>query len=201
MDNNNNDTNYVDYVNRVNHVKHNNIFINHPHICSFAVFVFFMLFIIFSQRILGWSITTGPSMQPTFQTGDVIKYQYVSDDTTLLIGDIIGIKKNNSFDPGISLCKRIVALPGDYVSFNNGYLYVNGKKSPYNFNSLNEEYILYTNIKLKDDEYYILGDNRNFSYDSSEFGPVKRSDINKCNIHKLFNMDVFGLISKYVDKN
>lgn len=72
--------------------------------------------------------------------------------------------------------KRLVGLPGDTVSMLNGTLYVNGEAidEPYITNKANYNRQAYT---LKDDEYFVLGDNRSSSNDSHIIGPISREQI------------------------
>ena len=72
--------------------------------------------------------------------------------------------------------KRLVGLPGDTVSMLNGTLYVNGETidEPYITNKANYNMQAYT---LKDDEYFVLGDNRSSSNDSHIIGPISREQI------------------------
>lgn len=72
--------------------------------------------------------------------------------------------------------KRLVGLPGDTVSMLNGTLYVNGEAidEPYITNKANYNMQAYT---LKDDEYFVLGDNRSSSNDSHIIGPISREQI------------------------
>ena len=73
--------------------------------------------------------------------------------------------------------KRVLGLPGEVVEFNNdGDLYINGQflEQP-----VPEEYIRgakypTTATTLGEDEYYVCGDNRKHSYDSSNVGAIKR---------------------------
>ena len=73
--------------------------------------------------------------------------------------------------------KRVLGLPGERIEFkNNGDLYINGV---YFEQPIPEEYIRgasYPDLPtlLKDDEYYVCGDNRKHSYDSSDVGAIKR---------------------------
>lgn len=73
--------------------------------------------------------------------------------------------------------KRIIGLPGDTIEIIDSVVYINGE-------ALEEEYLdpahtrFRTNrapITLGEDEYYILGDNRDNSNDSRSIGPIKRS--------------------------
>ena len=75
----------------------------------------------------------------------------------------------HSRDLGIS--KRVVGVPGDTVSWKHGYVYVNGVR----FDQIQTSVFL--NVTLGKDEYFVLGDNRTFSQDSRDFGPVPRDAI------------------------
>lgn len=94
--------------------------------------------------------------------------------------------------------KRVIGLPGDTVSCVNDVVYINGKvldetkyiapdyrqslvdkfgyfnKVPNADNTNVEDF---EEVKLKDDEYYVMGDNRPYSKDSRYVGPVKKSQI------------------------
>ena len=86
--------------------------------------------------------------------------------------------KNQTHDEGEAtvedaykmIIKRIVAVPGDRVQIVEGVLYVNGspesKAGLYNFP------VDYDHV-MGEGEYYILGDNRRVSRDSSEYGPIR----------------------------
>jgi signal peptidase I len=92
--------------------------------------------------------------------------------------------------------KRIVGLPGETISIKPPYIYINGKRleAPLVFKKISEckdgykGYFLHpgkdailrnenNEIKLADNEYFVLGDNSQISLDSRAFGPIKRKDI------------------------
>jgi signal peptidase I len=75
----------------------------------------------------------------------------------------------NSRDLGIA--KRVVGVPGDTVSVKHGYVYVNGVR----FDQIETPFFL--TVTLDKDQYFLLGDNRTFSQDSRDFGPVPRDAI------------------------
>lgn len=85
------------------------------------------------------------------------------------------------------LVKRLIGLPGEHIVYSNNELFINGEKIDEDFY---DNYITYSGgtpdmtihtadyeITLKDDEYLILGDNREVSFDSRTFGPVKKDRI------------------------
>lgn len=90
------------------------------------------------------------------------------------------------------IIKRIIGMPNDTVEIKNGVLYINDEE-------IEEEYAYgqtddYDKITLKDDEYFILGDNRPISKDSRYFGPVKEDEIIGKIIFRLWPINKFGTI-------
>lgn len=128
-------------------------------------------------------IVEGSSMEPTLNNQDnliVEKVTYLFNDPERF--DIIVIPAR--FQTDIKYIKRIIGLPGETVYINeNGYIYIDdvlleetyGKEIILNENrGLAAEKIL-----LGEDEYFVLGDNRNDSLDSRNpaVGKVHRSEI------------------------
>lgn len=111
----------------------------------------------------------GTSMYPTLRDGSIMIIQKIN--LKLQHNDIIVIKKNNKI-----ITKRLVGLPNDKIKIDK-FLFVNGKKNDDLFiedcGEIKEE------ITLKDDEYFVLGDNRAHSIDSrfSEIGIIHKNEI------------------------
>jgi signal peptidase I len=70
-----------------------------------------------------------------------------------------------------SLEKRLIGLPGDTVVGRNGRVFVNGRKID------DIETPAFPAVRLGPDDYFVLGDNRTYSQDSRDFGPVPRDAI------------------------
>ena len=109
-------------------------------------------------------------MEPTYKHGTMLfakKY-----DLNIKNNDVVIIKKDNKI-----IIKRVIGLPGNSIIIKDGYIFVNDEKHDDFFiedpgNVINE-------IILQDDEYYVLGDNRQESIDSrfAEIGIIKRQEI------------------------
>lgn len=118
----------------------------------------------------------GYSMEPTLHSGQFLivnkaLYKWLGDPER---GDIVVLEPPRV--PDRDYIKRIVGLPGETVEVRQGQVYVNGKP-------LDERYLQrrgsYTAapITLAATEYYVLGDNRDNSNDSHNWGPLPRSNI------------------------
>ncbi|MBR7143805.1 MAG: signal peptidase I [Lentisphaeria bacterium] len=87
-------------------------------------------------------------------------------------GDIVIIK----YDNNIYFLKRVVGLPGETVSFRDGKLYING-------NPLDEPYVKYssdwnmTPVKVGENEFYVVGDNRSMHIAQHQKGAVRAKRI------------------------
>lgn len=126
----------------------------------------------------------GASMQPNFQDSqylivDEISYRFTPPQR----GQVIVFRY--PLDPQEYFIKRIIGLPGEQIQFKNGKIVIFNDAYPDGF-SLDESYLpqdLSTfssneeKITIKENEYYVLGDNRNASKDSRIFGPVNSSFI------------------------
>lgn len=141
-------------------------------VMALAVFVVVYLFLFQPNQV------KGHSMVPTLEDGeylltDKLTYRWVRDPER---GDIVVFQapENEDFD----FIKRIIGVPGDQISITNGVVSVNGEQ-------LTEDYLpplLNTNAGafLKEGQTYVVpeggfivfGDNRRFSSDSREWGPV-----------------------------
>jgi signal peptidase I len=111
----------------------------------------------------------GFSMEPTLHSGQFVivnKMAYRLGEPER--GDVIVFRY--PYDPQQEYIKRVIGLPGDHVVIENGMVYVNGQV-------LNEPYIaaapIYqNNVTVPELSLFVLGDNRNNSSDSHNWGTV-----------------------------
>lgn len=121
----------------------------------------------------------GMSMMPNFKAGDYL----IVDELTYRFrpperGEVIVFKSpdNHSF-----YIKRIIGLPKEVIKIENGKVWI--KSSPTSpFIPLKEPYLITETpgnyeVALKENEYFVLGDNRVASYDSRNWGPLPKEKI------------------------
>lgn len=112
----------------------------------------------------------GFSMEPNFHDG---QYLFVNKLVYMLHpperGDVIVFipPSNNSRD----FIKRVIGLPGDRVEIRFGTVYVNGEELKESY-PLNAGSYSTGSVVVPPDEYFVLGDNRNYSSDSHSWGTV-----------------------------
>jgi signal peptidase I len=128
-------------------------------------------------------IVSGASMAPNFATGDYLIVDEISYRASApQRGDVVVF--DASFIPnyaGQRFIKRIIGLPGETIDVANGEVEIikDGKTAV-----LNEKYLPVnlktygdTNVTLKPDQYFVMGDNRTESYDSRIWGVLSRKYI------------------------
>jgi signal peptidase I len=95
-------------------------------------------------------------------------------------GQIIPCPRSIGPRSDIAYVKRVVGLPGEKISFNNGKIYINNRplQEPYSQACVDQAFCSYPgSIVIPKNQYYMLGDNRGFSNDSRVWGPVPRENM------------------------
>jgi signal peptidase I len=115
------------------------------------------------------------SMEPNFHDGECIMVNKVSyRSSSPQRGDVIVF--DPPFESSYPFIKRVIGLPGETVEIKEGKVFINGTP-------LDEEYIMappndpMSAREVPDNEYFVLGDNRNNSTDSSKGWTVARDNI------------------------
>jgi signal peptidase I len=119
-------------------------------------------------------------MVPTLLAGEFIfSDSNYYNENPIVRGDIVLF--NSPKKEGVVWVKRVVGLPGETVTVKSGKTYINSKPYVENYvdSDNNKKVSLKMNrsISLTENEYYLMGDNRDNSYDSRFLGPILRSDI------------------------
>ena len=121
-------------------------------------------------------IVSGASMEPNFYDHeylivDELSYQFRSPER----GEVVIFRFPEN--PSMFFIKRIVGLPGETVDIANSKITITNAKGQKQ--TLKEPYAEgvtttdYNHLKLGADEYFVVGDHREVSYDSRRWGPVK----------------------------
>ena len=117
----------------------------------------------------------GSGMSNTLNDGEVVFAIPLKSTDELQRGDVVIChypgRGNTAF------VKRLLGLPGDTVEMRDQHLYVNGKLIDDPVKMGSQPNYRFGEYKLKDDEYFVLGDNRGNSNDSHAIGPIPRSMI------------------------
>jgi len=79
-------------------------------------------------------------------------------------------------DPSINFVKRIIAVPNDKVKIKDGEVYLNGKALAEEY-KLEARYTDFTETRIPEGHYFVLGDNRNNSEDSRYWGFVPEENM------------------------
>lgn len=141
---------------------------------------------------------SGSSMETTLSDGDnliVDKLSYRFQDPKRF--DIVVFPYK--YEENTYYIKRIIGLPGDTVQVKDGYTYINGElleSDIYGAEVMIEAGTASEPITLGEEEYFVLGDNRNHSLDSRDpsVGILKREDLIGRAWVRIYPFDKMGVI-------
>lgn len=145
-------------------------------VISFTLTLAIIIGVVFLLKLFVVSIVPlkGDSMHPNYRAGDKLIVErvsyYIGDPKT---NDVVCIKLDN----GVKLIKRVVGVPGDTIQIINGVLYRNDEPIDEKYGKISNPGIAVKKITLGYDEYFLMGDNREDSQDSRNFGPVDKDKI------------------------
>lgn len=140
---------------------------------------------------------SGHSMESTLSDGDnliVDKISYRIRDPKRYEIIVFPYK----YEKDTYYIKRIIGLPGETVQVMDGYAYINGEKlsESYGKEVMEQAGIAKDPIVLGEDEYFVLGDNRNHSADSRvpNVGVLKREDLMGRAWVRIWPFDKIGVV-------
>lgn len=137
------------------------------------------------------ALVDGASMDNTLKDGHLViinKINYKINNPKRF--QIVVVKNESDKD---KIIKRIIGLPNETIEYKDNKLYINGKLINENYNHGNTLDFITT---TSDNEYFVMGDNREVSKDSRLLGNFKKEElIGSVNI-RLYPFDKIGKIEK-----
>lgn len=137
-----------------------------PYVVIVIVVVLIRTFIITPIKV------NGTSMYDTLEHKDTMILNKIDVKINKLERfDIVVIETGDTY-----IIKRVIGLPGETIKYQDGKLYINGKKmkDPYYKNENTSDF---ESVKIPENHYFVLGDNRSDSIDSRIIGPVSLDNI------------------------
>jgi signal peptidase I len=153
---------------------------------SLAIAAFIIIFIYQPVKV------EGTSMMPSLADHErIFVNKFVYRLEPIERGDIVVFRYPR--DPSQSYIKRVIGVAGDRIHIDGGQVYVNDQP-------LDEDYVppAYTDVQSLQEmvvpaqSYFVLGDHRNMSRDSRDFGPVNQSYIYGKAVFGYWPMDKLG---------
>lgn len=167
-----------------------------------ALLIAFIIVLLCRHFLITPSVVKGESMMPNLEDGDRIILSKISDIERF---DEIAFKAPDSND---NYVKRVIGIPGDTIEMKNDQLYINDKsyEEPY----LKEYKSLLTNNQqftsdftleqitgekeVPKGKFFVLGDNRNVSKDSRQFGFIDQDAVIGNVKLRIWPIDSIGLV-------
>ena len=140
---------------------------------------------------------SGESMENTLDDGDQLivdklTYRFHDPERSDIIVFPFRYKDNTYY------IKRIIGLPGETVQIADGEIYINGEvlEESYGREVMQDAGLAAEPITLGDDEYFVLGDNRNYSSDSRDpsVALIHRKEIIGRAWLRIWPLDSFGIL-------
>lgn len=147
--------------------------------------------------VLETAVVISRSMQPTMEVDDRV---LIDHRTTLHgkwnRGDILLFSPPESWGgTDESLTKRLIGLPGETIRLEATRVLVNGRELPETYIRQKNKNFVQT-IQLEDEQYFVMGDNRDNSEDSRDMGPIDEENIRGRAIYRLAPFARFGRLPK-----
>lgn len=160
------------------------------------IIIILMCVIVIPRFVIQRTIVSGSSMETTLHDHDNLLVEKVS----YLLGkpdrfDVVVFYPYGK-EEGEYYVKRVIGLPGETIQIIGDTIYINGEvlEEDYGKDPITEPGIAKDKLTLGKDEYFLMGDNREVSFDSryEDIGPVKEDLIVGKALVRIWPMDSIG---------
>ncbi len=158
-----------------------------------TLLITFILVMAFTHYIARPAMVMGNSMNDTLKNGQILIVDEVTKPENYNRFDIIVFRPENA---NVTYAvKRVIGLPGETIQAIDGKVYINGEllQGDFGKEEINDAGLIGKPFTLKEDEFFVMGDNRNNSADSriAEIGTPGSSDIIGRAMLRVFPLKMF----------
>ena len=141
--------------------------------------------VIIRTQLIDTVTVSSDSMDPTVCTGDTVVLARLDHDTAIKVDDIVTFPSPADGQPAI---KRVVAVAGQSVAIQDAQLIVDGREvqEPY-VDHASIDGVYTATVTVPQGDVFVMGDRREISIDSREYGPIPTSIIDGRMIMKLWS--------------
>ena len=151
--------------------------------------IIILVVVLFRTFIATPAVVNGDSMDNTLKDGHIVlinKLSYVFGDVKRF--DIVVLNNESDSD---KIIKRVIGLPNEKIEYKEGKLFINDSEIKLEIKFEDTEDFVF---ETKENEYFVLGDNRDVSKDSRALGNFNKEDIvGKVGI-RFYPVDKFGSV-------
>lgn len=148
-----------------------------------------IIVVLFRTFIATPAIVEGSSMDTTLADGQIVLInKIIYSVTNISRYDIVVLNNKEDKD---KIIKRVIGLPNEKISYKNNVLYINGNETT---NNIKFEATEDFEVTTADNEYFVLGDNRDVSKDSRVLGNFMESDVVGRVGFRFYPFDKIGII-------
>lgn len=165
--------------------------------------ILLVLGLLFRSFILQPFLVEGNSMQPNYHNKEFLLVDRLSYKINPpKRGEVIIFRY--PLNPADDYIKRIVGLPGETIKIENGQVFINDQLLEENYLSTDTQTFVANDLEnflektLAENEYFVLGDNRNNSSDSREWGIVPKNNLIGRAWFVVYPLEYFGKIKNPV---
>jgi signal peptidase I len=164
-----------------------------------TIAVMFLLAFLIRSYLIQTFVVEGRSMEPNFYDGeylliDKISYRLKEPQR----GDVAVFLSPE--DNRLHFIKRIIGLPGENIEITQNTIFINGQPLPEPYLQKGERTLIEDNFladfkaRILDDQFFVLGDNRQNSKDSRSIGLVPKKNITGRAFLVIYPLKNFGLV-------